>query len=592
MGTLQISKRQALVSAVAFFVIACATEDSSPISGDGGSGAGGTGGISAGGTGGEELPGGSGGAEGGAGGGEGGSGGIGGSGGEGGAGGSGGEVPVAVCGDGVVDEGEECDLGARNGPVSTCSTECRLQGTCANPIDLTSVATVREGEFDVLPETPFDGHRELTPPGSCNTPGRQLVFRYVPPVGGILRVGFQNAIVDPVGNPVLIVRKVCDDPESELPGMCVPHLGGITIPREVEAGVSLYFVVDSHQEKAPDFWIAIAVSLTPYKKVGEVCRGIFVNPVVTKCEPGLICGVEDVCVPNTPPSLLDAVVYRGGLSGNELVVAVEAQDDTSDLAKIVGKFFDADGNALDGGDPRSDFTSLGHLSGGTASLDDGRRSVDFFVEYPALADATEVEVYVDDSGGALSNPLRRPILALPVADEGEACDPEEMFTRCTSGALCVEELCEPVAPDREAICAAAPFIGFGEELNFEETIGPGDVPSLPPVWRVHESCPIRMRKDYYRLNPATQVVRLELTADATDVRISAQGKVVSYPVVMLYEGCGVADPPLACAVTELVGSGKAVLEFDRLDAGDYLIVVKGDTVGSLAGWTLRVEGSY
>src|SRR5690606_32798611 len=47
-GTLQISKRQALVSAVAFFVIACATEDSSPISGDGGSGAGGTGGISAG----------------------------------------------------------------------------------------------------------------------------------------------------------------------------------------------------------------------------------------------------------------------------------------------------------------------------------------------------------------------------------------------------------------------------------------------------------------------------------------------------------------------------------------------------------------
>src|SRR5690606_37562970 len=275
-------------------------------------------------------------------------------------------------------------------PVSTCSTECRLQGTCANPIDLTSVATVREGEFDVLPETPFDGHRELTPPGSCNTPGRQLVFRYVPPVGGILRVGFQNAIVDPVGNPVLIVRKVCDDPESELPGMCVPHLGGITIPREVEAGVPLYFVVDSHQEKAPDFWIAIAVSLTPYKKVGEVCRGIFVNPVVTKCEPGLICGVEDVCVPNTPPSLLDAVVYRGGLSGNELVVAVEAQDDTSDLAGIVGKFFDADGNALDGGDPRSDFTSLGHLSGGTASLDDGRRSVDFFVEYPALADATEV----------------------------------------------------------------------------------------------------------------------------------------------------------------------------------------------------------
>jgi Lectin C-type domain len=36
-------------------------------------------------------------------------------------------IPTSTCGDGVRDEGEACDEGARNGPDFACSSECRVQ---------------------------------------------------------------------------------------------------------------------------------------------------------------------------------------------------------------------------------------------------------------------------------------------------------------------------------------------------------------------------------------------------------------------------------------------------------------------------------
>ena len=451
------------------------------------------------------------------------------------------------------------------------------------------MATFEVNGFVALPvDTPFDGHENLTPPGTCNTPGRQLVFRYVPPTSGMLAVHFQTAVAELVGSPVFILREVCDDPASQT--MCLFDTGADIRFIPVEAGKALYFVVDSHQEKLPEFWIFIAVQVVPYRKAGEPCRGPNINPVFIRCEPGLICGTEDVCVVNTPPVLHDAVVYRGGLGGDELVVAVQAQDGTSDLAGIWARFYDAEGRELEG-NPRPAFTVLGYLAGGSASLDDGRRTVDFFVTYPGLAEATEADVYVVDSGAVLSSPLRRPILPLPVAGEGEACDPEEMFTRCSAGMLCFEGLCEPVAPQRQAVCEEAPVIRFGEEMVFQENISVSGEPSVPNVWRLHESCLLRRRSDYYRLNPSTLVARLQLPTAASNVTISAQGLGASAPVVMLYAGCGVADPPLTCAAVPS-GSSEAVLEFETLDAGDYLIVVKGDTVNNFVQWTLRVNGSF
>lgn len=525
-----------------------------------------------------------------------GGGGEGGAKGEGGEGGGGGAGAAPRCGDREVSEGEECDLGPANGRIAACSLECRLQGTCKTPIDWAAVAMPTGTDFVDIPETTFTGHADLTPAGSCNTAGRQLVFRYVPPVSGVLLVGFQNAIVEPVGNPVLILRKVCDDPNSELPGMCMPHRGGITSRTEVQEGEPIYFVVDSHKADempVPQWWFSIGTALFPYKQVGEVCGGIGIDPNRNTCAPGLVCGPENVCIVNTPPVLHDAVVYRGGLRGNEVVVGVEAEDESKNLSTIWGRFFDAEGAAIElppGPTSWEGHALLGFVRGEAASLEALQRKVDLFDEWPGLEAAEEVDVVVRDSAGEVSQSVRRPILALPVADEGGTCDPDELFVRCQEGLWCADALCEEVAPIRHAACEEAPTIAFGESVFFMENLALDPEPSVPPVWRIHESCPLPDWSDYYRLNPATQLLRLELPSAATDVRIRANGS-ITRPVIMLYPGCGLAEPPLGCAHPVEAVSTEALLEFDHLDAGEYLIVVKGNALGPLVSWTLDVEGS-
>lgn len=519
-------------------------------------------------------------------GGAGGEGGFGGGGGEGGSGGEGGGGPIPrPCGNGILDEGEECDLGMQNGKLSACSAECRLQGTCEKPIDWAAVATPSSdgGDFIDIPETTFTGHESLTPPGSCNTPGEQLVFRYTPPADGVLFLGYQNAVLEPKGNPVLIVREACADPDSELPGLCIPHRAGVVSKVEVEGGVPLYLIVDSHEAKVSSWWFAIGTAHFPFKEIGGVCGGIGIDPDRNRCAPGLICNEDGVCDQNEPPLLHDAVVHRGGLLGGELVFAVEGEDANGNLQGVAGRFFDAVGTPLADGE----LYSLGFVKGATASVDDFQRSVEFFSLWPELEGATEIEVVLVDAAQSISEPLRRPILPIPVVGEGEECDPDELQERCAPGSLCGEEgRCEAYADTRQALCDLAPTIEIGGSLNFQENLSGGQEPTVPPVWRIHESCPLASWSDYFRLNPATQIARLHLDQPAA-LRIEAEGHVATLPAVMLYPGCGTADPPLSCEARPDEGA-KVAVHHTNLPAGEYLIVVKAQEVRGFVSWTLRV----
>lgn len=538
------------------------------------------------GAGGRAGEGGSGGNPGGAG----GDGGVGGQGGDGGDGGGGGAIPNP-CGNGTLDEGEECDLGLQNGKISACSLECRIQGTCEDPIEWVAVATPSpDGDgFIDIPETNFTGHADLSPPGSCNTQGKQLVFRYTPPTDGVLFVGYQNAVRETKGNPVLIVRENCADPDSELPGLCVPHRAGIVSKVEVERGVPLHFIVDSHEAILPTWWFAIGTAHFPFKDIGEICGGIGVDPDRNRCAPGLICTQDDICDQNDPPVLHDAVVYRGGLRGQELVFSVEGEDVNGNLQSVGGRFYDALGNLVRAS-PELDpdlFYNLGFVQGATVSGDDLRRSADFYFNWPDLREATEVEVVLMDRANSLSEPLRRPLLSIPMVGEGEECDPDELMERCAPGLLCGEEgRCEAYAATRQALCDAAPSIEVGGEISFQENLSGGQPPSLPPVWRIHEQCPLAGWSDYFRLNPSTQIARLHLS-EPTSLWIEAEGHVATVPAVMLYPGCGTVDPPLSCAAVP-DGNGEVAVHYTDLAAGDYLIVVKPQEVRGFVSWTLRV----
>lgn len=67
--------------------------------------------------------------------------------------------PANTCGDGTLDAGEECDLGALNGGVSCCQVDCRIRlngATCRGAADICDVAEVCDGVSTSCPADSFE----------------------------------------------------------------------------------------------------------------------------------------------------------------------------------------------------------------------------------------------------------------------------------------------------------------------------------------------------------------------------------------------------------------------------------------------------
>lgn len=579
---------------LALLLGACAGEGERlpPVGGGGGDG--GTAGVGAGGDGGYDSDGGSGGdgGEGGAG----GAGGTGGTGATGGVGGTGGAPPR--CGDGVREGDEACDLGQRNGPASACSTTCQIQGTCQDPIDWLAVSAPAPGTDRLveLSPTTFTGHSGQAPAGSCGGGGDQLVFSLTPPEDGVLFVGFQNEIIGQHATaPRLSVRTACGDETTELPSTCMMHQENSLARVPVTGGVPLYLVVDSNRTDIL-FRFAIATGHFPYVDEGGDCRPFGVDPDKARCGPGLTC--DDVaspgrCAPNLPPEVSNATVLRGGLRGDELIVSVDAADPNGNLLSAFGRFFDGTGRLLEGAQAERDFP-LTFLPRNSTSVVQWSRSIDFFETHRSLDDAQEVEVVAYDTNGSISGPLRVPLAQQEVLGLGERCDPERLRDVCGDALHCPNEdapTCVDRAPLRASFCALAPTIGVDEPIEFSESLGGGG-PSVPHLWEIPEDCelPAATWQDHYRDNHITQLARLHVPTDWQDVRIEARAQVLENPVILLYDGCGLVDPPLHCVGDPAPGRKTPALHLESLAAGDYLIVVRTATQpGGRAGWTLEVN---
>lgn len=531
-------------------------------------------------------------------GGSGGTGGVGGSGGAGGTGGTGGEGGGAPgrCGDGILQDGEACDLGVLNGHASACSSTCELQGTCEEPIDWLAVASPAPGTDRLvdIPETNFSGHAGQTSPASCGGGGDQLVFSLTPDEDGILFVGFQNAVIGMhETSPRLSVRTSCHQPATELAQTCMTHQGSLLARVPVEGGVPLFLIVDSNGTDFP-FWFSIATGTFPYVDEGGDCRPPGIDPDKARCRPGLICGdvsTQDRCVSNLPPEVVDATVFRGGLRGDELIVSVEAADPNGNLLSAFGRFLDQAGDVLEGPEAEREFP-LTFLPRDRTSHVQWNRTIDFFAAHPFLDEAEEVEVFAYDTGGAVSAPRRVPIAPQPVRGPGASCDPARLADVCDAGFHCPTDtaVCADRSIPRNSFCNDAPSIAVGETVSFSERLVDG-APSIPHLWEIPESCdlPLAAWQDHYRENHITQLARLHVPTDLENVRIEARAQLLENPVILLYDGCGLVDPPLHCVADPAQGRKAPALALDSLAAGDYLIVVRtGTQPGGQASWTLEV----
>ena len=527
-------------------------------------------------------------------GGQGGGGGEAGSGGSGGSGGTGGTGPA--CGNGVVEGDEECDDGNREN-ADACSAECRIQGTCDLPIDFWSVAHVTfEPEMFGVERVSFSGHAG-NGAGTCGGGGDQLVFRVDPPGDGVLLVDFLHDA--PRGtSPVVLVREVCADPASQLGDVaCIPNTAALRV-FQVTAGEPLFLLVDSGG--ATGFKFTLDAGFFRYRQEGESCSDLFASR--QPCEAGLSCddvASRGVCVPNVAPILHEAQLFRAGPEGRDILVQFSGEDSNGNAAAVWAEFYDDDGEPVVLRNPNPahpNRRSLGGFQRGSIGVGGWMRIVNFFSDDPALSRAVSADVLITDSGRAESATIRVPIGTQPVAQQGEPCDRDRFRNVCEVGTACVEEggVCEELAPLRTDACAAAPSLELGVPLPFVQAVPVVQPPFPPHLWEIPLDCFSDLalkRSDFFRIDLlVTQIARLSLDRERTNVEIRLDDAHARDLVMMLYPDCGTSEPPLACADdVEDPKSRVPELTFPSLPAGEYLVAVRPvSPISPTSSWTLEV----
>lgn len=556
-----------LVFTLALLLAACGSDRPNPVIEGGGR----EGGIGGGGGGGD---GGSGGAPGGMG----GSGGTGeaGSGGSAGAGGSGG-AEEKLCGNGIRDEGEECDDGNRD-PLDGCSPDCQIEGTCESPIPWDEVAVPSESSPNPLLELmevqgEFLGNVGRVP--VCSAEGQQLAFEIEAPADGLLVVGFQKP--SEFDSAIAFVARSCD--EQEEPLTCEMDGGPVLKEFPVLAGERLLFGIDA-QGGDSNFPYRLAAGFISYREEGEPCDRTSLNSKYTPCKEPLFCTLDDVCKRNEAPILEEAQLFRHGPKGAHLTMHVLAADPERMAMRLNGRFLDGEGNAI--GERLLTIVPLGHVS------DYWYRFTQFFVDFhPELAEAVQVELWLEDivpgkpDQSLTSNILVVSLDEIPIREAGENCDPERLQNRCAEGTFCSGEpaTCEALAPFRQAVCEEALEIELGETLAF--TLAAEDV--LPSYWELPQSCVEGWKKqeDWYKGGHATKVLRFDATEDLQEVRIALQSPEATVRNdlgLALFPGCE-NENSLVCVDERSPILNDPVLTFEELEIpflpeGTYFVVVR------------------
>lgn len=545
----------------------------------GGAGEGGSGGVGEGGEGGQGgEPGGPGGTGGSAG--EGGGAGEGGSGGVGGGGGD-------PCGNGVQDEGEECDDGNFD-DFDGCSADCSFVGTCEKPFQWDEIiqGTGKNGEEQgpILRMRGFPGGDSAT----CGGGGFKAFIRYVPKASGMLRLFVDSAVTDEL---TVYARRDCADEGTEVPGSCGHPRAGASPRFRVEEGEAITLVVDMRlQNGMVAYWPSLL--LTPLLEEGARCFS------TQECGPGLTCEDLDAplsCSPNEAPSLDGAAAARGGPGGEDLFLQVSGADGNGDAVRVVGWLFDAAGGPVAatkrrvGGVNEMELARIfGATEQPTKAFGRALRSVNFFLDQPSVA---SLDLAVEDSAMARSEVVSVPVEELSLVEQEEECDPERMRDACVEGAYCAaSNRCEALVPARQASCGEAPMLSLGDPVDF--TFDVRWDPPPPVLWPVPTAChsDLAKRDGLYQQMPQ-QVARLILDRDRTNVRIHAATEEDLFRAdlsLMLLQGCG-EESPLHCVDDADDGPDPELL-LPSLAAGEYLVVVTPVVRPRSSGeWTLVVS---
>jgi cysteine-rich repeat protein len=258
-------------------------------------------------------------------------------------------VSPAVCGNSVIEGGEQCDDGGtddNDGCSSTCQFETTGPRTCAaaEAVALQSVGAGTWAATLARGTTGFDATHNFNTSTTnvCYAPGREAYFAVTAPAAGILRASVASSAFD----TVIGVRKPCAT--SGNPLLCVnnvPKGSSESLATPIAAGETLWIVVDS--ASATDFGrFTLNVEITP-SGCGD---GFFVPSVDELCDDGntvsgdgcsATCKVEPIAGADTCPGVTLTMTGTGS-QPRKGVITLDTRTLSPDYASSCG------GNAQDG----------------------------------------------------------------------------------------------------------------------------------------------------------------------------------------------------------------------------------------------------
>lgn len=329
------------------------------------------------------------------------------------------------CGDGIVQPGEDCEP---NVETWGCSDTCRFAATCEDPVLMRTVDD-RASVADSL------SIAQAAHAGSCGGAGGEHVIAYEAPAAGRLRV--QLVAFAPA---VLHVRRACADASTEIVCRDAETLRFEDDLGLVEAGETLYFLVDLAGELGPDdsgtFFLDARV--VPVVAEGEACdpsgvRGAF-------CAPGQRCDgrlAPPLCEPGTAPRVLSATAFkptepfrRSTGAYDRVRVRLEVEDPDRDVLGFELLLRDADGALLYAHSGRWFYERA--LDGDRERL--GIELIDPYLDRSALYMQVDVRVY--DTGLMASEWTHLPITVPDPVARGGTCDMARWSAPCAETLVC------------------------------------------------------------------------------------------------------------------------------------------------------------
>ncbi|MBW2258410.1 MAG: hypothetical protein JRI25_27975, partial [Deltaproteobacteria bacterium] len=238
----------------------------------------------------------------------------------------------SYCGDGVVDDGEQCDEGADNSADGSCDTDCTWNGwvTCdmvTGPV-MTLDTTVSQPDGTYHLSGRFEGKVELGT--ACDgDPTHNVVVEFVLPAAGSYLVSTANP--GTTSATALSLRTDCDD-RAEI---------SCNLSNSDTAGASQAWIMDGAAgdphvalielvEGEPAGWHLSVTPIEGMSEVGESCDDAY------PCTDGAICtGLEGAttCVTAFAPTLTSGTVSQVGYY--DYRIALTGSDPNRDVVSLV-----------------------------------------------------------------------------------------------------------------------------------------------------------------------------------------------------------------------------------------------------------------